>query len=431
MKLKILRFLDAAVEYSVYGIIFFIPISIAMIGTFAGLAITFFLVKKILAPDFSSIKSNKVLFLFLLLFFVFMDLSLLNSGPLIAKSLKALFIKWGRFPLLIWAIIDTFQDTRRIVKAVYVILFSAALVGFTVFTQKFLGFEFLRGRILGSSSLPSIGPFKSPNGLAAYLTCVIPIVLSFGFGFGYGKPNHGPLASGYGYRKPNHGLLAFSLWEWKRVAVKLCLLLITPMLIMSSFWTFCRSGWLGLISGLIFVTLVTNYHRIKKVFWPLFLSSYLFFVPLIGLALFFFRKRQDSYRFTLFHGAWGMIKEHPLFGKGLGTFMDYCALYTNNPGVLYAHNCFLQIWAESGVFSLLSFLLFVGYVFYRSIKVSLKMPKSPNFLILIGLTAGLLGFLVHSFFEVHLYSFQLSFLFWVVLGLTVALSFKLDAGQIC
>ena len=56
MKLKILRFLDVAVEYSIYGVIFFIPISIAMIGTFAGMAIVFFLIKKILSPDFTSYK---------------------------------------------------------------------------------------------------------------------------------------------------------------------------------------------------------------------------------------------------------------------------------------------------------------------------------------------------------------------------------------
>ena len=78
------------------------------------------------------------------------------------------------------------------------------------------------------------------------------------------------------------------------------------------------------------------------------------------------------------------------------------------------------------IFSLLCFLLFVGYVFHRSIKVSLRLPKSLDFFILIGLTAGLLGFLVHSFFDVHFYSFQLSFLFWAVLGLMVALGSNLD-----
>jgi O-antigen ligase len=399
MKLRILRFLDVAVEYSVYGLIFFIPISIAMISSFAGFVLTFFLLKKILSPDFSSIKANKVLFLFLFLFFAFMDLSLLNSGPLVVKSLKVLIIKWGRFILLLWAILDTFRDTKRIIKAVCVLLFSAALVGLTVFTQKFFGFEFLRGRASGGLSLPSTGPFKNPNALAAYLTCVIPIALSI------------------------------SLWKQNSIVVRIYSLLVTVILILSSFWALCRGGWLGLISGLILIALITNYHRIKKVFWPLFSFSYIFFVPLIGIALFFFQNRRDSYRFTLFQGAWGMIKEHPLLGKGVGTFMDYCTFYTNNGGIFYAHNCFLQIWAESGIFSLLCFLLFAGYVFYRSIKVSLRIPRSLNFFVLTGLTAGLLGFLVHSFFEVHLYSFQLSFLFWAVLGLTVALISKLDQEQ--
>lgn len=407
MKLKILKFLDAAVEYSVYAVIFFIPISITMLGIFACMAIVFFSVKKILSPDFTSIKDNKILFLFLLFFFVFMDLSLLHSGPLLAKSLKALFIKWGRFPLFLWAIIDTFRDTRRIVKAVYVILFSATLVGLTVFTQKFFGFEFLRGKALSGSIVT--GPFKNQNGLAAYLACVIPIVLSFGFGYGFG------------HRRPNHGLVADGLWRWKGIVVRLCLILITAMLIMGSLWTLCRGGWVGLISGLIFITLVTCFHRMKNVFWMLFFVSYLICMPLIVKVLFCFQNRGDSGRFILLHGAWGMIKENPFLGKGIGTFMDYCALYTNNPGVFYAHNCFLQMWAESGIFSLLSFLLFVGYIFYKTIKVSFKVPASLNFFILTGLSAGLLGFLAHSFFDVHLYSFQLSFLFWTVSGLTVAL----------
>jgi O-antigen ligase len=396
MKLKILRFLDVAVEYLIYGVIFFIPISITMIGTFAGMAIVFFLIKKILFPDFTSIKTNKILFIFLLFFFVFMDLSLLNSGPLVAKSLKALFIKWGRFPLLFWVIIDTFQDNRRIVKATRVILFSAVLVGSTVFSQKFFGFEFLRGRVSDGFSVASIGPFKNQNSLAAYLSCIIPIVLGI------------------------------SLWKWDNIITRLGLFLITGILIMSSFWTHCVSGWLGLISGLIFVFMITNYRRLKKAFWALFLFSYVFCLPLIAFAFYFYRNRYDSDRFLLARGAWGMIKENPFLGKGIGTFMDYCFQYINGYGIYYAHNCYLQMWAESGVFSLLSFLLLVGYVFYKSIKVNLRTPRSLNYFILIGLTAGLSGFLVHSFFEVHLYSFQLSFLFWVVLSLTASLSSKLN-----
>ncbi|MCX5694148.1 MAG: O-antigen ligase family protein, partial [Candidatus Omnitrophica bacterium] len=157
-----------------------------------------------------------------------------------------------------------------------------------------------------------------------------------------------------------------------------------------------------------------------------FFLSFLFLISTITAILYFSKPSRDAYRFLLAHGAWVMIKENPFLGKGIGTFMDYCNRYTNNFGASYAHNCYLQIWAESGIFSLLCFLLFVWFVFYKSIKVSLRLPKSPDFFILIGLTAGLLGFLVHSFFDVHFYSFQLSFLFWAVLGLTVALGSNLE-----
>jgi len=321
-----------------------------------------------------------------------MALSIINSGPLAVKSLKVLLIKWGRFPLLLWAIIDTFRDARRLKRAIGVLLFSCALVGLSVFTQKFFGFEFLRGRASGGSLASVTGPFKNPNGLSSYLTFFIPLLLSL------------------------------AVWRWKNIFIRIGLSLVAAMLIASSLWALCRGGWLGAIAGLIFLALVINCRLIKKFFWQAFFASYIFLVPLIGIALFYFQNRRDSYRFTLYQGAWGMIKDHPLFGVGLGTFMDYCAAYTNNPGVFYAHNCYLQIWAESGIFSLLFFLLFVGYIFYKNIGLCWKIRPSLSLYALIGLSAGLAGFLTHSFLEVHLYSFQLSFLFWAVLGLTVALS---------
>lgn len=397
MKLKILRYLDVAVEYSVYGLVFFIPISIAMTGTFAGLAVTFFLFKKILSPDFTSIKSNKALFLFLLLFFIFMGLSLFNSGPLLVKSLKALFFKWGRYLLIFWMIADTFQDTGRIFRAMCVLLFSATLVGLSVFSQKFFGWEFLRARPLSYSVVT--GPFKNQNGLAAYLTCIVPIVLSL------------------------------SLWKWKRAIVKAVCLSVLTVLTISLLWTISRGGWTGLVAGGVFIIVIAFVRRIKKLILILFLASLLFYVPLLTRVLSVFKPVINNERSILSHGAWSMIIEHPFLGKGIGTFMDYCAFYTHNFGTYYAHNCFLQIWAESGVFSLFFFILSIGYAIFKCVKVILRTPESPAFFILIGLSAGLLGFSVHSFFDTQLYSFQLSFLFWVVLGLMVALSSKLNQEQ--
>jgi O-antigen ligase len=202
---------------------------------------------------------------------------------------------------------------------------------------------------------------------------------------------------------------------------------------MATVWSTSRGGLLGLTAGLIYIALFVNYSRIKKVFWLMFTASYLIIMPLMTIALVFSKGKASSgnERIIIIKGALGMIKAHPFLGTGIGTFMDRCASYTNSLGGYYAHNCYLQICAETGAFSLVSFLLLTGYIFYRSIKAILNAPGSPNSLILIGLNAGLLGFLVHSFFEINLYSFQHSFLFWVVMGLTVALTQKVREQHAC
>ena len=116
-----------------------------------------------------------------------------------------------------------------------------------------------------------------------------------------------------------------------------------------------------------------------------------------------------------------MIKENPFLGKGIGTFMDYFPKYTQNLGAQYAHNCFLQIWAETGIFSLLSFLLFAGSILLRGIRYLWTVPVR-GFPFLIGLISSFFAFLVGSFFETHLYSLQLSVLFWFIGGWLLALT---------
>ncbi|MFC2140250.1 O-antigen ligase family protein [Candidatus Auribacterota bacterium] len=106
-----------------------------------------------------------------------------------------------------------------------------------------------------------------------------------------------------------------------------------------------------------------------------------------------------------------IIKQHPLTGIGLGNFkvfypsfkadylkkVDYSAYA---PSFFarkeYVHNEFLQIWLESGIFSLLFFLLFLGGVFifiYSSLK-RLKKSKQP---LQIGILSSLVSVLFFSF----------------------------------
>ena len=111
-----------------------------------------------------------------------------------------------------------------------------------------------------------------------------------------------------------------------------------------------------------------------------------------------------------------MINKHPFFGMGVGTFMANFSKFLPNAYISYAHNCYLQIWAETGIFALFSFGGFVVSFVYLSIK---RFIVCKDFLLL-GLLSGVVGFLVHSFFDTNLYSLRLAILFWVWVGLILA-----------
>jgi O-antigen ligase len=90
--------------------------------------------------------------------------------------------------------------------------------------------------------------------------------------------------------------------------------------------------------------------------------------------------------------------------------------YLPGMNISYAHNCFLQIWVETGIFSLISFMIFVISLVYRGVK---KFLVSKD-LVFLGLLSGVVGFLAHSFFDNNLYSLRLAIVFWAWVGLIIA-----------
>jgi O-antigen ligase len=138
-----------------------------------------------------------------------------------------------------------------------------------------------------------------------------------------------------------------------------------------------------------------------------------------GLELF---DRYANVRWRL--GIWGvslkMMRDKLFFGHGINTFMRVFQAYRgNNLGPTYAHNCFIQLAAETGAIGLFSFL----WIIVRMLHCSLKNMKNifeydQNFGVLaIGLLSGIFAFLVHSFFDTHLYSLQLSVYLWFLIGM--------------
>jgi len=383
---KRFKIFDWISEYSLYSLIFFTPISTALSSVFAGLLLVGFFGKKIINPDFKFLKSKA--HFFLLLFFIFSSFSLINSGIYFFKSLNALFLKWAKYIVIFLITQDVLIDKRRIKIALLIFIFIAALVGIDCLSQGFLGKEFLRNRMLISLTYAKAitGPFNHYNGLGTYLVTIIFLVVAIWL-----KPLQKR------QDKFLFGLLAFLLG--------FCITL-----------TYSRGTWLSFIVTLFLMMILTK--RTKPLlFIGIIFILILAFIPQLRYRVFFtLSKGGDADRFIYWNTAIQMIKENPILGKGIGTFMDYFHKYTPYLYPHYAHNCFLQIWAETGIFSLISFLGFVILLVYSGIRSFLD---SQDFLTL-GITCGIFAFLVHSMFDTQFYSLQLAVIFWLLAAILVA-----------
>lgn len=370
------------------GMIVFLPFSIAGVEIACAAVFLFVLLSSIAGHHRSyrySLVTAENICLFLFIFFCVVSVA--NSGELWKKSLFALTLKWSKYLLFFWAVIFLSCTRKFVRRALNLFLVTACVVAFDAFFQLGTGKDLFRGYSLASCSFqglivkPVSASFKHYNSLGAFLVPVILIAAAY-------------LSSGNARRK---GLLILTF----------LLLGVTLTL------TFSRGAWVGLAAGMFFMVAVSRNYKI-----------FLFVLAALAAGLFVssdFRERffsmfmagGDSSRLIYWKETLILIQKNPLFGCGIGTFMD--KLHQQNPVLipLYAHNCFLQICAETGVLSLLAFLSFVGFHLFKAVKSYLKSSDHVH----LGLICAFVGMLVHAFFDNTLYSVQLAFLFWMLFGL--------------
>lgn len=117
--------------------------------------------------------------------------------------------------------------------------------------------------------------------------------------------------------------------------------------------------------------------------------------------LFSAEKRLSYWKETL-----NLIKHYPISGLGIGNF--------NLRETRNAHNSYLQIWAETGLFGLLSWLGIITVFIRSGIKLILTKQLSNYRL---GIFLAGIYFILHNFIESALFFYQVAFLWWVILAL--------------
>ena len=127
-----------------------------------------------------------------------------------------------------------------------------------------------------------------------------------------------------------------------------------------------------------------------------------------------------------------LIQERPWLGWGLGNFKFLFAERaigtTDLPMVVHAHNIWLLLWVESGVFVMLGMTLMIGYVYYQGL-VTLWCDwqhERRQTGILLGYLLAFGSVSLFALFDVTLYDARVNILNWFLLAAIYANSHAIE-----
>jgi putative inorganic carbon (HCO3(-)) transporter len=138
-----------------------------------------------------------------------------------------------------------------------------------------------------------------------------------------------------------------------------------------------------------------------------------------------------SGRTDIWHVAWRVAQSHPIAGVGLAQFPNVSPQYAREPGALsyvglivddhiVVHNVYLELWAETGIVGLLTFLAVAGAALLatrRAARLFDGLDDAEMAALARAVLLALIGVLVGSFFLSNILARQI----WVLFALGPAL----------
>jgi len=402
-KNKYTKIIDNLIVLSLCLLILGLPFSNSIIEITASTAIFLWLFKKIFilrTIKFEKTPLNKPIFFYL----IFVALSLINSKYL-ATSLKGFAFKTIEHFLLYFAIVESVKTQKDIRKIISTILLSCALIGVDGLWQYFTGCDFLRGYPLWSMGRIKAS-FKYPTGFGGWLITALPLCISL------------------------------AIFNIKDKLYRISGIILGFLLLASLVLSLTRGAWIAIVPAIIFLVWKRG-DAAKKILliFLLIIILGIVFATISGgretISFYVVRGSAVLHRMALAKLCCRMFIDHPFLGHGVNTFMSIYENYMSASefgGISYAHNCYLQIAVETGIFSLLAFLWMIIALFVSSLKDINRRDEGFIRTIEFGLLAGLLAYSVHSLLETNLYALQLAILFYYFLGVAISIQNIGDAS---
>lgn len=374
-----------------------------------------------------SILTNKLILFFpslnfsVFLFIIAILISIIFSGP----------TEWNLFELylfipniLIFYIVSKIKPEQK-KQLITTIFFAASIISIYAIYQYFIGFrhvlDYIRQtwpnryaqEILILSKKRVYATFISPNIFASYIA----MMLFLGIGF-----------------------LIAAFYQRKKIIHWICISIFT--MIISLLFTKSLGGILAFIVTFLLFLFYTIFYLLPKfgvkkiILKKAGLGITLSLIVFIGIFILFSQHRLIQFfnlkdpnnsiiqRFYYWIASLKMIKNRPLTGLGwrkFGSLYEFYKLPSANISH-YSHNIFLQVTAEMGLLGLLSFLSIVVIFLWNGFK-NIKNNNEQQGL-KIGLFCAGCAFLFHNLIDLSFYFGQVSFFWWIILGLFTQSSSK-------
>jgi len=140
--------------------------------------------------------------------------------------------------------------------------------------------------------------------------------------------------------------------------------------------------------------------------------------------------------FTLRVGYWRValyvLKDYWLRGVGLNNFGVIYARYQflGAGDVKQAHNDYLQVFCETGIFGVILFCSFWAGVLYYGVRLVIRGASWGDRILSAGIFAGVLAFLLHSLVDFNFYNPSLATFQYILAGVLIARGETVEAGQL-
>jgi O-antigen ligase len=207
------------------------------------------------------------------------------------------------------------------------------------------------------------------------------------------------------------------------------------LLLMTIYFSDSLQGFLAAAVGfgVLIVTLV--FQRNRTLGWSIagvgFVGGLMSILGILQMGPFsFLFKESVTYRGDYWRAGFRMLQDHLWFGVGLDRYGAYFREYRDvaqvlrrgpNIGSNAAHNVFLQLGATGGIFVLLTYLLLVGFIFWRGI-VGLRQSVGTKQILFATFFGAWLTYLAQAIISID--NIGVAIWGWVLGGAVVGLSYN-------